>query len=147
MEIRYSNEPLKVLKNYSIFLAGPSLRSPGLTSWRKKALEILKELNYKGIVCIPENDSDDFDYLNQVEWEMFYLNNVDKIAFWIPRDLKNLPGFTTNVEFGRYVDSNRIIYGRPDNSEKNRYLDWLYEKMGHGKPFNNLKELLIEAIK
>ena len=40
-----------------------------------------------------------------------------------------MPAFTTNVEFGYYLCKNprKVYYGRPDDSEKNKYLDWLFE--------------------
>ena len=57
-----------------------------------------------------------------------------------------MPAFTTNVEFGYWIHSGKIIYGRPDNSRKNGYLDWLYEKDTNKKPYNNIEGLLKEAI-
>jgi hypothetical protein len=38
----------------SIFLAGPTPRTPGIISWRKEACEILEELGFNGIVYVPE---------------------------------------------------------------------------------------------
>jgi hypothetical protein len=57
-----------------------------------------------------------FSYLDQVEWEYAGLESCTAVAFWVPRQLPTLPGFTTNVEFGRYVDSGRCVYGRPDGA-------------------------------
>ena len=57
-----------------------------------------------------------------------------------------MPAFTTNVEFGYYIHTGKILYGRPDNSKKNKYLDWLYELDTNMKPINNLEELLKESI-
>ena len=57
--------------------------------------------------------------------------------------------FTTNVEFGYWISKNsdKIIYGRPEESEKNKYLDWLYQVETGKKPINDLSNLLQEAIK
>jgi hypothetical protein len=55
--------------------------------------------------------------------------------FWIPRDLRTLPGFTTNVEFGLDVTTGRAVLGCPPdcpNPERNRYLIWLARR--HGVP-------------
>ena len=41
----------------------------------------------------------------------------------------------------------KIIYGRPDDAVKIKYLDWLYELDYNEKPFNNLDDLLEEAVK
>jgi 8-oxo-dGTP pyrophosphatase MutT (NUDIX family) len=83
-----------------------------------------------------------------VEWENEGLNQADVIVFWIPRDLKKLPGFTTNVEFGLWVKSGKVILGCPDNCpnpERNRYLKELAIK--YNVPIaNTLKETLKLAL-
>ena len=136
----------------SIFLAGPTYRTGDKvvegSHWRKTALDYLKLEKYTGIVFVPEwQSSKKFDYDDQVEWEYQCLENCNLVTFWIPRDLKNLPGFTTNIEFGRYCSDYNTLYGRPDNSEKNKYLDWLYTKLHNKKPFNDLQLLMKEAVK
>jgi len=57
-----------------------------------------------------------------------------------------MPAFTTNVEFGYWLHSKKVIYGRPSNSPKTKYLDWLYELDYNEKPIDNLDNLLKEAI-
>lgn len=42
-----------------------------------------------------------------------------------------MPGSTTNVEFGYWVKSGKVLYGRPKDAVKVKYLDWLY-KVGCG---------------
>lgn len=79
-------------------------------------------------------------------WEREALTEATTIIFWIPRQLTDMPAFTTNVEFGYWLHSNKVVYGRPDNSEKNRYLDWLYELDYGKKAFNYLPSLLKEGI-
>jgi len=56
-----------------------------------------------------------------------------------------MPAFTTNVEFGTYVKSGRIVYGRPDDAPNNRYLDWLYKKHNDRPIYNTLKDTLEAA--
>jgi hypothetical protein len=67
-------------------------------------------------------------------------------VFWIPRDLVWLPGFTTNVEFGRYIGSGKCVYGRPDSAPKNRYLDWLYQKLTGEVPCTSIEDTLNAAV-
>ena len=40
----------------------------------------------------------------------------------MPRDLKMLPGFTSNVEFGEWMKSGKVILGYPEGAPKMRYL-------------------------
>lgn len=136
----------------SIFLAGPTLRNSNFeNSWRKTACDILEQHNFEGIVYIPEFSKGDnpFDFLSQAEWERGGLMNASKIVFYIPRKLPDLPGFTTNVEFGMYLAKrpNDVLLASPLNSEKNRYLEWLYKKECPEKNiFRNLDDVLAEAI-
>jgi hypothetical protein len=39
-----------------------------------------------------------------------------------------LPGFTSNVEFGKYYDDHRFVYGRPPGTPHTQYLDYHYRK-------------------
>lgn len=166
MNIIYSREyDLKGANlNKSIFLAGPTPRSPEVKSWRPEFINNLTQRGYDGTVFVPE-DRDTFgcgvngpdEWLNQVEWEDDMLNAASIIVFWIPRDLETLPGFTTNVEFGRFINKktyltnnddslvyeySAIIYGRPPNAPKTGYLDWLYYKETGLKPFEKMDEVV-----
>ena len=40
------------------------------------------------------------------------LTNSTVIMFWIPRSLPDILTFTANVEFGYWLHSGKIIYGR-----------------------------------
>ena len=145
MKIFYSDSPLNLdTKKHSIFLAGPTPRSLKVKSWRPDAIKILENLGYTGQIIVPEREvkAEHIDYDAQVEWENYGTENCTCIIFWIPRDLETMPAFTTNVEFGRYVESGKAFYGRPDDSPKNRYLDWLYSKFNtNRKIHNNLTSL------
>ena len=74
------------------------------------------------------------------------LTKCSVIAFWVPRDLKTMPSFTTNVEFGRFVGRRPTVYGRPPFRPKNDYLDWYYEKMTGLKPLNILEKTMRAAV-
>ena len=147
MIINYSNQKVIVAKR-SIFLAGPTIRENQITEWRIAALKILEKLKYDGVVYVPEyiNMQSDLEYMNQVEWERRALEVATIILFWVPRDLNKLPGFTTNVEFGYWIHSKKIVYGRPSNAKKIKYLDWLYHFEYGKRPFDNLEGSIKEAI-
>jgi hypothetical protein len=146
MNIAYSDKPLVVEKN-SIFLAGPTPRTTDVKSWRPKAIQVLEELEYKGQVIVPERENwEGTDYLEQVEWENIGLNECAAIVFWVPRDLDTMPAFTTNVEFGRFCQDPRTLYGRPEDSPNNRYLDWLYKKFLNRRPSTLLCNLMTDAF-
>lgn len=147
MEINYSDQ--EVIKGKkSIFLAGPTPRGENVKSWRTDACEILEELGFDGVVYVPEYSSwkPKEDYVDQAMWERYSLTESTVILFWIPRSLPDMAGFTTNVEFGYWLHSNKVIYGRPDGAPKTKYLDWLYELDYNEKPYNDLKELLEAAV-
>lgn len=153
MFLNFSDMPITIGKNTpSIFLAGPTLRNaPFDDSWRKSACTILEELGFDGIVYIPEfkEGENPFDFMNQVEWERDGLINADIILFHIPRKLPELPGFTTNVEFGMYLAKrpNNIILCSPKDAEKNRYLEWLYLKeLPDEIVYRELRDALSEAV-
>jgi hypothetical protein len=72
------------------------------------------------------------------EWETAGREQATAILFWIPRDLRTLPGFTTNVEFGLDVTTGRAVLGCPPdcpNPERNRYLIWLARR--HSVPVSD----------
>ncbi|HUU89340.1 MAG TPA: nucleoside 2-deoxyribosyltransferase domain-containing protein [Candidatus Glassbacteria bacterium] len=145
MKISYSDKPLTVERN-SIFLAGPTPRSQDVKSWRPEAIKYLENIGYEGQVIVPERESwEGTDYIDQVEWEDIGLNECAVIVFWIPRDLKTMPALTTNIEFGRFCQDTRMLYGRPNWSPKNRYLDWLYKKSLGRYPFETLATLMTKA--
>lgn len=79
-------------------------------------------------------------------WEREALTEATVIIFWIPRRLPDMTAFTTNVEFGYWLHSGKVIYGRPYDATKIKYLDWLYKEDYNKSPINDLDELLKEAI-
>jgi len=76
------------------------------------------------------------------------------VMFWVPRDIDGgMPAFTTNVEFGwlsrmSYEERNpmRMFYGRPDNAEKCKYLDWMYAHYQDKTPYNDLKTMIKDIV-
>ena len=110
----------------SVFLAGPSHRDFSKKSWREDAIKIFEEVNLDVDVFIPEprdgKSPAEWTYSRQVSWEVEHLKKATTIIFWIPRNLETLPGFTTNIEFGEWLHSDKIVVGAPKDAEKNRYL-------------------------
>ena len=143
MIVNYSDQKI-ITGEKSIFLAGPTPRDKNTISWRNEAIKILEKLGFDGIVYVPEYSTwkPKADYVDQAMWERDGLSNATIIVFWIPRHLPNMPAFTTNVEFGYWLHSGKIIYGRPNEAEKIKYLDWLYKLDYNEEPVDSLEELL-----
>lgn len=159
VRILYSDEKhLDDKPDASIFLAGPTPRGANTKSWRPEAVELFNRhmkvwsAEYPAVTLyVPERRNWDapFDYKAQCEWEWFGLNNCDVIMFWVPRNtLNGMPAFTTNVEFGTYLARrpNCCVYGRPDDAEHTRYLDWLYERTMMAKVNNTLEDTVIDSL-
>jgi len=115
-------------ENPSVFLAGPTPRNESkVGSWRPEASKYFEDTNFD--VLIPEskgfgrfsNLPYGFDY---VGWEWKMLDYADCILFWIPRDIKNgMPAFTTNIEWGMYCNSGKVIAGWPNSAEHMGYIN------------------------
>lgn len=151
MTINFSDEEVLKDGRKSIFLAGPTRRNSLFAdSWRKVACVFLKKMGFKGIVYVPEKaESGAFDYLDQVNWEREALMSADIILFHIPRRLPDMPGFTTNVEFGMYLArrTDAVELCSPEDAEKNRYLEWLFkEEKPDGIIYRNLVDALSACI-
>lgn len=138
----------------SIFLAGPTKRNGDFAhSWRKEAVHYLNEAGYDGCIFIPEyRDSLDYnnmtndDYAEMHNWEWKNLERCTVIIFWIPRDIANdMPGFTTNVEFGYWIakDPDKVVLGYPKNADGMVYLQDLYNNFG---PDNDTPDSLEETV-
>lgn len=113
----------------SIFLAGPSYREKlsNTISWRSQAIELLRKNGFTGDIINPEHVDmshpiKDWSFTKQLEWETEGLNSATIILFWIPRHLDYLPGFTTNVEFGEWYKSGKVVVGAPKRTPKTKYL-------------------------
>ena len=131
-----------------IFLCGPTPRDKKTISWRKEAIKLFEKYNSNITLFIPERKdwSVKFDYYDQINWELTAISRVEKIMFWVPRNLENMPGFTTNVEFGYTIglDEKNIYYGRPHNAPKIKYMDYLYNLYFEREIFNDLEEMVKE---
>lgn len=124
MHVIYATEPFPTTVTKSIFLAGPTPRSPDVPSWRPQALRLFADLHYDGVVFVPEARDGDlrWSYEAQIQWEDEALNRADCILFWVPRDMQTLPGLTTNHEFGEWFKSGKVVLGAPEDAP---HLDYL----------------------
>jgi hypothetical protein len=115
LKVVYAGETFPSNITKTLFLAGPSPRNDSHENWREDALQILGSKGYDGHVFVPLPRDGVFpkDYNSQANWEQTAMNRSDVILFWVPRDLENLPAFTTNVEFGQKVKNRNVVYGHP----------------------------------
>ena len=129
MNIIYSDMPIPTGFDNSIFLAGPTPRKKEVQSWRPEAIKILQEdpCVFETIFVPERSDwTVRFDYNDQIRWEYECMHNCSVIMMWIPRHIPDMMGLTSNVEFGLFVKDPRFVYGRPEDAEHCRYLDWAY---------------------
>ncbi|MCI8393962.1 MAG: hypothetical protein HFH86_00555 [Bacilli bacterium] len=147
MIINYSDQEI-IKGKKSIFLAGPTPRADKDASWRTEACQILEQMGFDGVVYVPEYSTwkPKEDYVDQAMWERIALTNATVISFWVPRKLPEMSAFTTNVEFGYWLHSGKVIYGRPNNASKIKYLDWLYRLDYDQNPYENLQPLLEASV-
>lgn len=153
MTVVYAREDLPICAKDkpSIFLAGCTPRTTDVKSWRPDALNLLAELEFDGVVFVPEDRLGGFDvtipnvWLKQVQWEIKCLDAANIVMFWIPRHVETKQyGFTSNVEFGRYVQ--KSILGFPENADHMRYLAWLYKEVTHRTAKSTLKDTVWAAV-
>ncbi|MFT4974700.1 MAG: 8-oxo-dGTP pyrophosphatase MutT (NUDIX family) [Myxococcota bacterium] len=145
MDVVYAKQPRPEQWASSIFLAGPTPRSAEVPSWRPAALRALEQAGFDGVVFVPEDEDGEFrgSYLDQVSWERDALHASDVILFWVPRQLDVMPAFTTNVEFGTWASSGKIVLGFPEGAPKCRYLGWLAGE--HGAPVCHTLNKTVQA--
>lgn len=155
MRVIFAQEPIPEERG-GIFLAGPTRRTythPCVDDWRYYMRSALQTVGCPDsmLLYIPEPESgnwDDCHYLSQVEWEFAAMYLASVILFWIPRNMQlGMLGLTTNVEFGFWLRSGKVILGYPENAEHVYYLAWLLEKETGRIPFKTMEDAAIAAIK
>ncbi|PIZ29390.1 MAG: hypothetical protein COY40_07045 [Alphaproteobacteria bacterium CG_4_10_14_0_8_um_filter_53_9] len=119
------NARTEILQN-SIFLVGPTPRKDTITpSWRPEALRLLEEMRFSGTVFVPEDSdgSPQYDYDSQIWWEIEALGRSAAIVCWLPRELRQMPAFTTNTEVGftLALRPERCVFGFPPEAQKIKY--------------------------
>lgn len=150
----YAQEELPKEVRSTIFLAGPTPRDEKVKGWRGEALHALRRLGFDGHVFIPEESQGKWNgnYVAQLEWEEEALHRADVIAFWVPRDPTGamfgtpMAAFTTNIEWGRWYESGKVVWGAPDWAKHTRYPEYYAKKLG-APVAATLEETLREAVK
>jgi hypothetical protein len=147
MTVVYTHEEIRQ-GHPTIFLAGPSPRGRRELAWRPDALALLEKSGFTGTVYNPESrDEYQGGTAYSADWEDDAIAASDVILFWVPRNMRNLIGLTTNVEFGLYARDPRSVYGRPDGADHIAYLDHVWaKKTGKGAPCRTLEETLATAL-
>lgn len=150
MTVVYALDPLPETISQSCFLAGCTPRSSEVPSWRPEALRYLEEAGYEGVVFVPEaraeNPWDEKNWAPQVEWERLCLNVADQIVFWIPRNMETMQGLTSNVEFGRYIADNKVVFGAPTEAVHVKYLEKMLLDDAHTHRNYTLESTIYEAV-
>ncbi len=110
----YVGEHPSSLHDLSIFLAGPSPRGQADYNWRPEALKYLETIGFPGNVFVPIREDGGWlgDDKLQMDWELDYLDAATVVVFWIPRS-EQLPGHTTDKEWGMFVRSGKAVVGYP----------------------------------
>lgn len=149
----YAYESAPAAYAAAIFLVGPTPRTAEDASWRPQVLHLIEAFNQETtidlVIFIPEPRAGGqyTDYLAQVTWEKQQLERADAILAWVPRDMNtSLKGLTTNVEFGKYIDSDKLFYGRPPEADHIKYLDWLYTDITSRQPATTLATLVQNVL-
>jgi hypothetical protein len=124
--IVHANETPPESWHAAVFLAGPLPRSADVPSWNRDAVALLDDQwRHDGrlVVFTPElREGVLADYTGQADWEDRWMHAADVIVFWVPRDMATMPALTTNIEYGSWVSSGKVVFGAPPAAPKNEYL-------------------------
>jgi hypothetical protein len=72
--------------------------------------------------------------------------SADVILFWVPRNNKEHLGLTTNVGWGEWFDSGKVVFGDPPSAPSIRYPQTLADRVSAPR-FDTLEETLTEALR
>jgi nucleoside 2-deoxyribosyltransferase len=114
-----------------VYLAGPVPRDPAKRCWHDDAVFELRAAGLDGTVIDPTpRGSWPPDPDVQIDWEMAAMERADALLFWVPRKLWELPGLTTNLEWGVWHRSGKAVLAAPPDAPKMRYLQRYAERAG-----------------
>jgi Nucleoside 2-deoxyribosyltransferase like len=129
-----------------LFLAGPTPRSGDVPSWRPEAVDTIARTWVSGPLTVlnpePRGAFSD-DYTDQYEWEFEHLEAADVIMFWVARRMDGMPALTTNIEWGHYCKSGRVVMGAPPWGERTRYMQ--HQARRYGVPVTSTLEDTVRA--
>ncbi|WP_069885201.1 nucleoside 2-deoxyribosyltransferase domain-containing protein [Streptomyces luteocolor] len=121
-----AGHPLPGTWSASLYLCGPTSLDPDVPSWRDEAVRWITE-QWDGdgtlAVFLPEpEEGASLSYADQIAWEEEAMAMSDVILFYVPRAMPSLPGLVTNVKWGAWHRSGRVVLGSPAGAERNAYL-------------------------
>jgi 8-oxo-dGTP pyrophosphatase MutT (NUDIX family) len=108
-------------------------------------------MGYAGVVFVPEPregvwETGESAYTNQVVWERKHLDMADVIVAWVPRQIPQMAGLTTNIEMGIYLSSDKIVFGAPEWAKSVRYLETMLKTETGGERHLELRDTLRAAV-
>lgn len=142
----YALEPIPASSAPVIYLAGPVPREAAEASWHGDAVREIRRTGFHGPIVIPRlrlgatSDPDE-----QRRWEHEAMSRADALLFWIPRALWDLPGLTSNLEWGIWHDSGKAVLGAPPSAPKMSYLRF-YAELGGAPQATSLAEAAEIAV-
>lgn len=128
----FAMEPTPPPPTRLVYLAGPVPRDSAVDSWHPEAIRELRRAGYEGMVIVPRTRprrrAEDSDA--QMRWEHAAMTRADAILFWIPRALWELPGLTSNLEWGIWHRSGKVVLGAPADAPRMSYLRFYADLAG-----------------
>lgn len=121
MQIVRCPDSLVGLDSPSLFLAGPSSAAP-IGAWRDEVLTLLNDRSFPGTVLYPEPAGQAVTTEVQAMWDLRGCERATVVMFWIPRDLRTMPGLTSNFELGMWIRSGKVVVGSPPEADAMAYL-------------------------
>ena len=115
MKTVYHMEPYS---GVCLYFAGPTWLAEGEVNWHEIGIAHLRERNFSGTVILPMPRDGNWrgDDAAQIAWQLKAQQRATVIVFWMPR-----MGPVTNIEFGEWCRSGKIVLGSPPGTPKTDY--------------------------
>ena len=113
---------------------------------------VLEQLGFEGTVCIPEFKTprpfEESDWEPQVKWERQLLDAASCILFWVPRSMPDMPGLTTNLEFGTYLQKKpcQVLLAYPKEAEYMQWITLKYKEVTAKDPVHSMVTAAAKAV-
>ncbi len=131
MFINHSKQSL-IKSEKGIYLANPTKEV------ELEALSTLEQKGFDGVVYIGG--------IAEREWNEEAIKNSNAVVLWVSKPQSETPSFTRCVNFEELISTGKLLYGRPNDADRLKYIDWLYEFDMSEKPFASMEELIDTAI-
>ena len=99
-----------------IYLAGPAPRETDKLPWHPEAINALHAQGFEGAVIVPQSlneratlEADE----QQLSWEFQAQCLANVLLFWVPRNPIDMLGLTTNLEWGMWYSTGKVVIGIP----------------------------------